>query len=769
MNKAKLASRLLSTAALIASADVAAAQTSTAPSSTTVAAADVVADDIVVTANKREERLRDVPLSISAIAGELLERRQIVDLQDISNFVPGFSFQRGQTGNTPGGSPSQRLILRGLNTGGNGATVASVVDDAPLSFSSTVSDGADFATDFNPYDLQRVEVLKGPQGTLYGAASEGGLVKYVTNAPDPDQWAGGIDAGVLNLRHGDTGGSVKGFVNAPIAAGTAAIRASGYYENEPGWISNNLGGQSASNGFRRFGGRASLLVKPTEAFTARATAYYQDLKSDGYDVVEVNGVAVPTNQFALTKGYDFDTFRPQPNRTKSELYSLNLDYDLGRVRVQSITSYGTIHTDYQFDNTLYGFLSVPFFGRPNTTLISTSVANLKKFNQEFRIASDNDVAKTGHGLEWQAGVFYTHESSAIGNRYFTRDITTGADVTTPGLDPTTAQVFLGLTTARYSEIAGYVSLDYHFSPVFDIEAGGRVFHNDQKFVQGQGGALFNPPAFVSLPEVSSSETRGTFSVAPRFHLGKDAIVYARVASGYRPGGPNPVTPVAGTPTSFTSDSTISYEAGVKAALFERMLSVDVAAFYTDWTDVQVGVTVPFQNTAYPITVNGGKARSQGFEWTFNLTPMRGLNFGWLGAYTDATLRTNVVGINGFSGDRLPYVPQWTTTVTADYETSLTEKVKATVGASYSYTGDRFASFNLRPTLSHLAIPSYSTVAGQLGLKYDRYGIELYGKNLTDERGVTSYYGGRKVRGVLIPGQAGLIRPRELGLRVTANF
>lgn len=727
-------------------------------------------NDIIVTANKRRERIQDVALSVTAVTGDSLNQNQLLDIQDLATRVPGLNFQRG------GNGPQQRLIIRGLNAGGGGATVASVVDDVPLSISSSNSNGASFAADFDPYDIERIEVLRGPQGSLYGASAQGGLIKYVTKAPDPDALRGGFDVGTMVLAHGKAGASGKAYLNVPIAADVAAIRVSGYYEYGPGWIDNALGGYKDANAFRRYGGRVSLLVRPVEKLTVRATAFVQDLQTDGYDTVEVRGYTDPANRFALLNGYNKDTFLPEPSRNRSEVYSANLDYAPDGVNIQSITSYGKLNTSYQFDTPLYAqAFGGLIFGRPKTALVSGSVSNLKKFSQEIRLSSDNDVGKTGHGLEWQIGGFYTHETSQFKNDYITRDYPSGTVVTTPA-SPTTSQVFLAALDSKYREIAGYADATYHFSPRFDIEAGGRLFNNKQNFSQSTGGIFFLPATFTTTPTTGSSETSYTFSVAPRFHFTPDAMIYARAASGYRPGGPNvlippPTTPTepATPPTSFESDSTVNYEVGLKTSLFRNMLSVDVAAYYIDWTNIQVSVGIQRASTGYTATVNAGQAVSKGFEWNIGLTPVRGLRLGWLGAYTDASLTRDVPQINGKKGVQLSYVPKWSTTATVDYEWPVFDDYKAYVGTSFSYVGKRFTSLNVNPVFGSQEIPSYDAWSLQAGLRTGRFGIQLYGKNLGDTRGITSYSPGQLQFGVSIPGAIGLIRPREVGMRLTSNF
>ena len=201
-----------------------------------------------------------------------------------------------------------------------------------------------------------------------------------------------------------------------------------------------------------------------------------------------------------------------------------------------------------------------------------------------------------------------------------------------------------------------------------------------------------------------------------------------------------------------------------------MLSFDVAGYYIDWSDIQVTTIFARGFTAYPATINSGKAVSTGFEWNLDLTPVRGLTLGWLGSYDEATLSAAVPQIAGTAGSQLPYVPRWTTTATIDYDYHVSDRVSAIVGGAYAYTGPRFTNFAFNPSQSYQRIPAYETWSAQAGLRFDnRISIQIYGKNLTDERGITNYSRGQSIFGLAIPGTVTLIRPREIGLRFTGNF
>ena len=194
--------------------------------------------EVIVTAQKREEKLHDVPMGVTAITAQELQQQQLVSLEDLQSKVPGLSLTEVEPGVT-------RLTLRGQNVGGVGSTVTTYIDDTPFGSSNALANGFGFTGDFDTWDLQRVEVLRGPQGTLYGAGSEGGLLKYVSNAPDPTKFAAAVQAGGEDVAHGEGGGSGKGMINLPIGE-RAAFRLSGYYEALPGYIDDPSLGRKTS-------------------------------------------------------------------------------------------------------------------------------------------------------------------------------------------------------------------------------------------------------------------------------------------------------------------------------------------------------------------------------------------------------------------------------------------------------------------------------------------------------------------------------------------
>jgi outer membrane receptor protein involved in Fe transport len=703
-------------------------------------------EEVVVTANKRAETLQNVAMSVSVVSGADLTKTQTLDLEDLEASVPGLSIEGGG----PGGG--ERITLRGLNSGGDGANVTTVVDNVPLSYSLANTDGGVLASDFDTYDLNRVEVLRGPQGTLYGADAEGGIVKYVTNPPDPAAYHFGLEAGADDVDHGGAGEDIKGYANLPLFNGVAAIRASGYYESLPGWIGNPILGETKDNLGRRFGGRVSALWRPTSDLTIRGTVFLQDKNAEDIDAVSVYGASNPGNSFGLVDGYNNFHYNGDPTRNRLALYSLDIAYDAHWATLQSITSYGIQHESYLQDQTdLVGALG------PGVTAVQQQTNALNKFNQEFRIASNPGNTVFDRGFEWQFGLFYTQEV-----------VTYNQDINAVVYGNSIQGYLLNaVLPSTYQDLAGYGDLTYHFTPKLDVEIGGRL-SEDSSHSQIVVSGIFAGGGPFQFPLIKDSDTSGTFSFATRYHFTDTTLGYIRIASGFRPGGPE--LPVAGEPASvplrYGPDSTLNYEVGVKSELFDKRISLNLTGFYIDWHNIQIPVEIITADGAFGVTGNGGSATSEGAEFNLGWKPIKGLHLALAGAYTDAHLTQDAPGLGGLSGQALAYVPKLSTTLSGDYEWPIYRDSQAFVGGSWSHIGSRYSDFSTDSLLGHAAIPSYETLSAHLGIRKGAYTFEVYGKNLTNSRGVTYYSPAPSYQN---DGVAYLIRPMTIGLRVASDF
>ncbi|TWB13068.1 outer membrane receptor protein involved in Fe transport [Nitrospirillum amazonense] len=704
------------------------------PTAAPADAADMLAE-IVVTAQKRVERLIDVPQSVSAVSAEALQQAHADRLDDFFTRVPSAALVETQAGQA-------RLILRGINTGGVGATVATYVDETPYGSATSLANGAILTPDLDPSDLERVEVLRGPQGTLYGANSLGGLVKYVTVAPSTDAVHAAAELSTEDVAHGDTGWSGRASVNVPLAD-TLAVRASGFYRRDPGFIDDQH--EKDINDGRTYGGRVSALFKPTDALSLRASVVLQNLDSNGTNQVDVD----PLTLKPVLGDYRQARVVAQPSDMQYRVYNLTGSYDFGPVQLLSSTSYSSLYQNALEDASgLYGDLLTGAFGVP---LGASQVQQV----QQRRLTEEVRLASTDTGwLEWTVGGFYTRERNAINQIIDGVDGASGAHIAD----------FSGLALAnlasRYEEYAGFASGTVHLNDQFDLTFGGRYSHNEQDAVQVSSGPLAGDSDYTA----HSSDGVFTYSVAPSFKPNEDTTIYVRVAKGYRPGGPNVLPPGApdAVPHQFGADTTTNYEIGVKSELLNRKLSLELTGFYIDWDNIQLFSSVD----DYGVNINGGTARSQGIEASVTMQPLTGLTVSLNGAFVDATLTSDAPPlVGGLKGDRLPYTARFSSTLAVEYQRPLSETVDGIAGFSWRYTGDRLSAFDTSYGQRHLS--AYSQVDAHAGVTFGAYRIDAFVRNLTDSRGILDV----GAAGSALDGNvtAAIVRPRSFGATLGYRF
>ena len=749
---------LITTAAAALAAAPALAQSATSAGTTTdssTTSPDAAAgqtEDVIVTAQKREQTLIDVPQSVSVVSGATLERQQATNFKDYLKLVPGLQLNQS----TPGFG---RLVLRGINTGGVASTVAVYQDETVFGSSSGRVNGAIRAGDFDTFDIARIEVLRGPQGTLYGANALGGILKFVTNAPDTTKYEVRGRASAETTKGGDMSYLGSAVVNVPLSD-TLAVRATGFYRDIGGFIDSiGTGGSDTEkniNESKSYGGRGSILFRPTSDFSVQLSAYVQNLDNDAPDAVDADPATGTTLYGRPTQSQ----FVPNTSKIRYRVYSGVLDYDFGFASVVSATSYSTLRQTFRSDLTnAFSGLIAGIIG-PNE-FYQNQETRVRRFTQEVRLQSPSDDR-----FEWLLGGFYTHESGLIDQLFIP---------VTPGtLTPIPAPLLgAARSPSRYREIAGFANATVHFGERFDLTFGGRYSHNRQRSDQTSDGLLAGGPS--TLPTARSKEGVFTYSVAPQIKFGKRATLYARVAKGFRPGGPNILPP--GAPAelrSFKSDSLISYEIGAKAETEDRTFSIDAAAFHIDWTDIQLfgsvlsGAGVPF-NTNF----NGGKATSDGFEFTATMRPASGFTVSVNGAYTNAKLKDDTPPqVGGFAGNRLPYTPKYSISSDAQYEWALAGETRAYVGGSVRTLGDQPGTFDvavLTATGRQPEIDGYTVADARAGILFGKFSLEIYGKNLGNSDGKTSL---DPLSLPLLPNgaaPAGIIRPRTFGVTLGAGF
>lgn len=731
-------------------------------------------EQIIVTAQKREQTLMEIPLSITVVSSETLERQQANDFEDYLQLIPGLSLQSSTAG-------VSRITLRGVNTGGVASTVGVYVDEVPFGSSTGLANAAVLAGDFDTFDVARLEVLRGPQGTLYGASSLGGVLRFVTNDPSTEAFELRAQAGVEDVASGDLGWSARSVVNLPLSE-TFAVRASGFYRFDDGFIdsignnpipsltdpaNNVVDGTRVIDNLNEtdtFGGRVSGLYDPGTGFSARLTALFQNIETKGSDAFEAD----PETLEPLYGGLVRSQYHREPNDIEYRIYSAELNWDVDAGSLMSSSSFSTFEHDYQADGAFvvaapginFAQFVTLIYGDAATrplSAIQQQITATDKFTQEFRFTSPDDQV-----VEWLAGLYYTSEESGIDPQEVFM-VEAGTDTIAEGLP----MLVGGRLVSEYDEYAVFGNATWHLTDRFELSFGGRASRNEQSALQrldqtGLGGGI------LDFDQADSSEDVFTWSFAPRFQLSDDSALYGRIATGFRPGGPNVLPPGTppGVPGSYESDSLTSYELGFKSDWADAGASLEIAAFFQDWEDVQLFAVM--DNIGF--NANGGTAVSKGLEFTAAVRPVESLQLSLNGAWTDAYLTQDtdpVVG--GLDGDALPWVADWSTTFAVDYEWMPVGDTIAWVGGDVSYTGERSSGFGMPGPADPIRYaPSYTTFDLRAGFETGRWTVELYGRNLTDEPGILSLGG----FGPTVPASAArvsIIRPRTIGLTVGVDF
>jgi iron complex outermembrane receptor protein len=706
--------------------------------------------EVVVTAEKKSERLQDVPVPVTAISAESLISSGYERLQDYFSQVPGLTFTSSTT-------DLSMVAIRGVITGAvetvNNPSVGIVVDDVPYG-SSTALGGGSMAPEFDPSTLQRVEVLRGPQGTLYGASSLGGLIKYVTVDPSTDGVHTQVTGGTSSVHNGaELGYNAYGSVNVPLS-GTVAMLASAFTRQDPGYIDNPVLGIRGLNEAHTSGGRLSVLWQPSDSFTLKLGALYQAVHTDGSNFVELALGDLEQNDIRNT-GVDHRTF---------QVYSASMTARLGAATLTSVTGYSvnklTDAVDYDAGLGFLDGLTQQFLNIPNGTTGVDLLENNRtdKFSQEFRLATP-----IGSRLDWLLGAFYTHERSPFVQTIAATNPTTGVVLEHWG-------TFSWAVTFR--EYAGFTDFTVHITDRFDVQLGGRESRIQQTYAETDTGPFVLPfegfPSPLVFHEVVTHDNAFTYLLTPRFKVTPDLMVYARIASGYRPGGPNPDAIAFGLPLSYKPDKTTSYELGMKGDTWNHSLTFDASLYYIDWKDIQLSYVDP--HNGFGFNANGSRAKSEGFELSSQLKPLTGLTVGAWVAWNHAVLTQPFPpgsAVYGVTGNRLPFSPRFSGNLSVDEEFPITAGVTGFVGGSLSYVGDRVGNFTPPPPTPppRQDYPAYARTDVRVGAKFASWTADVYVNNLTDRRGIL--FGGLGT--VPNPAAFTYIQPRTVGLLATVKF
>lgn len=762
-------------------------------------------EEVIVTATRRAQSIQDIPINITALSGDMIQRERLTNLSDIARRVPGMIVvdQGPRSGNT--------LTVRGLNVdsiaandGSNngGDTVATYYGEIPLYI------------DLELVDIDRLEVLIGPQGTLYGAGTLGGAVRYLPNKPQSDEQTLQLRGDIYDLAHsGSLGYEAGATINIPIVEDKFAFRASVDYFDDPGFIDYNFLVQEAgvSNPEPDFSNpanfRANLKrkedVNTLETIVGKAALRYT---GDSVDATlsylvqdeEIGGRQINHQESFGTGKYESAHRFLEPKDRKNELLSLEIIADLGFAELTSATGFSEYSEEGVRDQTdLLLTFEYGYEAFPNFSAFTRDTLDEETFTQEIRLVS------TGDGpLSWIVGGFYREfeqDSLALeftpGFDQFAVDNFGGF-----GLRPDSLEYYFSLQE-EITELGIFGELGYQITDAWQVTIGARWFEFDDEVQTGLALPLFDtvfdgaaPDALLiteQSPETDDDDVILKFNTS--YHLEDDKMVYLTISEGFRLGGvnavapcPDPVDPnvqnVCALPNEvlYTSDTTLNYELGIHSEPGDSGI-LNAAIYYIEWEDTQIGTIT--QNGAQPITSNAGSAESYGIEISgqFNITPELQI----LGSYAwnRSELTEDVVGVldgdpavdgssDVFDGDRLPGSPEHSVFLGARYGFDLQDG--SSVDLDWSMTAISDVITKIGERADGQALDGFATHNVSASWMKDNFTVQLYANNVFDKYAVTGVRSDLRRTGqigdfTLRRYYNNVIRPRQVGLSFVYNF
>ncbi|RYD43941.1 MAG: TonB-dependent receptor [Sphingomonadales bacterium] len=599
--------------------------------------------EIVVTATKREQSVRDVSGSVAAVSEATLQKLNAQSLSDYITRVPGVVFNDYQPG-------VSEVVIRGVASStyheANQATTGYYLNQVPL-----IEPGFPLVIpDIDSFDISRVEVLRGPQGTLFGSSSLGGAVNYVVNEADPSGFDAGFEGSVSTTkRAGEASYAVKAMVNVPVVTDKLAIRLVALQRVDAGYLNNTLLGEKGSNDLRVRGLRGLIVFTPTETTRISALSLYQE-----YDLDDQTYVL-----FGPPKTFDRATNVAEFQDTQIMLHSLKLEQDLGFATLTAIGSYTEKKANLAFDNSIFGGNDP----RTNTPALASSDGKSKTEYGELRLASPDDGR-----FRWLIGANYTRLRSNNTDGTFIEGIGDYIDAN-PGQfggqsGDTLAPGDLSertISSNRVTEKAVFGEASFDIVDQLTLTVGGRLFeYRTRPRLQYLPNANLIPP--FDFSPATSKDSDFIPKVSLTWKPSDDVMVYGLYSEGFRIGGANVFSlATPGLPLTFDSDTTKNFEIGTRFDLIDRTLTVDVTAYHIDWDNIQARLFTPGDFRAY--TVNGGGADIDGVEISLTLRPTRNLSFASNISYNDARLSTllpdSFAPGGGYAkGTQLPGASDW---------------------------------------------------------------------------------------------------------------
>jgi outer membrane receptor protein involved in Fe transport len=710
-------------------------------------AANEQLQEIIVTAQKRAERIQDIPISVTAISGADLQAQGISGLEDATRGIPGVA----QTSAGPG---QTQYTIRGLSSSGPAvSTVGFYLDDVPMTAPSSAENGH-VVVDPDLYDLNRVEVLRGPQGTLYGSGSMGGTIKIVTNQADLDKFSFSAKVDGSTTSGGGRNGDINGMINIPIVDGKLALRIVGTDQRTSGWIDRVVltdfplpsGSQCApfvgcTRGNVLAGPvladyhnvndedlksiRASVRLQATEEFSVALGAFYQTISQGGLNYFDnPPGTLAHYEPFDIAEPFA-DTFR---------LYNLVLDYDSAAVDVTSATSYWTrlqsqIQDTSETIQSAFGFPTFDVAGGGVGAVAWNALDRTKQFSQEIRLTSKDSGA-----WRWLVGGFYSDYD-------FAENQFSNADGFVPQFG--SSNVFNALFANNMKQKALFGETSYKFATGLKATLGLRWYSYTQAGKTTDSGIAVG----VDTPVTTVVNAKNS-GVNPKFTLSyegvQDLLLYTTAAKGFRPGAGNGAIPVSGpdsclsdlqalgknaSPSQYGPDSVWNYEIGEKANLWDKRLTVNSAIYYERWTKVQQGIVLPcgfgFIDNVGTNTVRGAELEIEAKlspSWTVQQSA----------GYTHGTISSTVPGSGLASGEKLLNVPTYTANTAVVYTRPINDRYSIVARASNTLVGP---SEDLTFFLNKL--PGYDIAHFRVGVTQANWSAFLFVDNVANKHAFLS--------------------------------
>jgi iron complex outermembrane receptor protein len=747
----------------------------------TASAAQSAADtitEIVVTAQKRAERIQDIPISVSAVSAEDMDRAGAGDFHDLLLSIPGVSFSSSEPGQS-------RYSIRGISTAASSPTVGIYLNDISL---ITIGTNFSGATDPTLIDLERVEVLKGPQGTLYGGSAMGGAIKYVTREPALDKFSITAEGGVASVAHGGISYNGESFLNIPLINNQLAIRVGGAYRYDAGYIDNVPGGQvqvwshSANpagepfapttfaspstfgsddwNSRRTVTARASLKWTPTDSLTVLPVATIQRMNK-----------ANPDDFFTNLPEFQNSVRFNEPSHDDLDVYSLNVTQAWDAVTLTSLSGWVNRKVNWDRDYSLFIAGLVPPLLDDNSYNVSDSSS--RTVTQELRLASSDPHAR----LKWTVGLYYSHQRDEL---YQTVNTIGAGDFFGTGTDLT----YYGDQLTHTIQKAAFADVTYSVLSNLDLSVGLRWFDINQK-VDGIFDGVFNG-GFSSVDGKKSTDVGVTPKYSVSYRAMDNILLYGSATKGFRQGGPNRFNTdsplcapdfqrlgISRAPDSFQPDSLWTYELGSKNEVGPRHTLIDAAIYYTDWKKIQQQVNL--NSCGFQFVGNVGAATIKGAELSVESPIVGGLTLGGNASYIDSRITETAPGVSAQIGQQVLDTPRWSASAHGEYRFLNLADWAGTFRLDYQFHGSNLRAFETEQTISYPdgsigAIPdatqvqaAYHVVNAGFNFTNNNTEYRLYLDNLTD---AAPYLDFSRASGV---SSATTIRPRTIGFNVRTTF